>query len=281
MPMAIQFVEVDNCKIAYMERNKGADNIIFFIHGNSGSSRMWIKQFNAGILSGYRLIAVDLPGHGSSSFSANPLDDYSPTGTAILLSKTIREIAGSHPFLLVGFSYGTNVIAEMLNVGLKPNGIVLIGSSVMGEGYGMEKVFAQTDTPSILFYNETDNELIKEWFTNELILATEEDVQNLMNAYLQVSPDFKPALFKAAGEGKISDEILALKALKIPVCTIFGNEDKLININYLDNLPFRIWQNKIYKLPGGGHWVNIDKPEAIDPLISEYATEMFTISGPA
>ncbi len=277
----IQFVEIDNCKIACIEKNKNSNRLIFFIHGNSGSSRMWTKQFNAPKLSGFRLIAIDLPGHGSSSFSDNPMTYYSPTGTAILLSKAIKEIAGSHPFLLVGFSYGTNVIAEMLNFGLKPNGIVLIGSSVMGEGYGMEKVFAQTDTPSILFYNETDNEIIKEWFTNELILATEEDVQNLMNAYLQVSLDFKPALFKAAGEGKISNEILALNKLNIPVCTIFGCEDKLININYLDNLPFRVWQNQIYKLPGAGHWVNIDKPEAIDPIISEYATEMLTIASPA
>jgi pimeloyl-ACP methyl ester carboxylesterase len=274
--MTPELIEADNCKIAYIEKNKNSQRLIFFIHGNSGSSQMWMKQFDAGSLSDYRLIAIDLPGHGYSSFSDNPSEDYSPTGTAILLSKAIREIAGSHPFLLIGFSYGTNVIAEMLNAGLKPNGIVLIGSSVMGEDYGMEKVFAKTDTPSILFYNETDNEIIKEWLTSQLILATEEDVQNLMNAYLKVSPDFKPALFKSADDGKITDEILALKKLNVPVCTIFGNEDKFININYLDNLPFAVWRNKIYKLPGAGHWVNIDQPRTVDQIIAEYAMEMFT-----
>lgn len=274
------YIQIDHCKIAYIEKNKDAPFVIFFIHGNSGSSQMWIKQINADILSGYRLIAVDLPGHGSSSSSNSPLDDYSPIGTALLLSKAIRAVAGSYPFLLVGFSYGTNVIAEMLNFGLKPNGIVLIGSSVFGEGYGMEKVFVQTDTPSILFYNETDNEIVKEWLANLLNPGTEEDLQNLIDDYLKVSPHFKPALFKTAGEGKISDEILTLNVLNVPVCTIFGNEDKLINIKYLDNLPFLIWQNKIYKLPGAGHWVNIDQPEAINQIIFEYATEMFTIAGP-
>jgi pimeloyl-ACP methyl ester carboxylesterase len=277
--MTHHFIQIDNCKIAYIEKNKNSQQAIFFIHGNSGSSRIWIKQFRAEILSGYRLVAIDLPGHGYSLFSNSPSDDYSPTGTAILLSKAIREISGNHPFLLVGLSYGTNVIAEMLNFGLKPKGIVLISSCVLGEDYGMDIVFRHTDTPSIFFYNEISNKIVKEWFSNLLISAAEEDRQNLIADYLKVSPDFKPALFKTAGEGKVSDEILSLNQLNIPVCTLFGREDKLININYLDNLPFHAWQNKIYKLAGAGHYVNIDKPESTDQIISHYAKEMFTIAG--
>jgi len=85
-----------------------------------------------------------------------------------------------------------------------------------------------------------------------------------------VSPDFKPALFKSVVEGKISDEIAALQKLNIPVLTIFGAEDSVVNINYLDEFPFPIWREHIYKLSRAGHFIYIDRSEEFTRLLSEY-----------
>ena len=51
--MNSQYLEVNNCKIAYTERNKDAANTIFFIPGNSVSKKIWRKQFSSDALSAY------------------------------------------------------------------------------------------------------------------------------------------------------------------------------------------------------------------------------------
>src|SRR5215203_771890 len=107
-------VEVDGLHIYYVEKNKEGKATIFFIHGNSGSSRMWHKQVESELFQQYRLIAIDLPGHGKSSASNDPEKDYSPIGTASILFQAIKKLADNNPYILVGFSYGTNVVAEML-----------------------------------------------------------------------------------------------------------------------------------------------------------------------
>jgi pimeloyl-ACP methyl ester carboxylesterase len=267
------FVEIEDLKIHYLEKNKEAKATIFFIHGNSGSSRMWQQQLNAPLLQQYRMVAIDLPGHGKSSGSNNPEKDYSPIGTAKILSQVVNELAANKPFILVGFSYGTNVIAEMLAYGVAPSGVVMIGSCVMGENYGMEKIFIQHNSPSIFFYNETDQKNVSLFLHEQMKLADETDIQNSIEDYLNVSPDFKAALFKTAAEGKISDEIKAIQNLNIPVCIIFGKEDKMINVNYLNDLPFTVWQDMIYKISDAGHWANVDNPETVNQLIFNYAAE--------
>ena len=265
-----KFISVNGMSIAYIEKNPSASETIFFIHGNSGSSRCWHRQFESELLNNYRLIAIDLPGHGQSDWSNNPSEDYSPLGTAKCLVKVIGDLENSKPFILAGFSYGTNVVAEMLEYELKPRGIVLIANCVVGKDHGLDKIFKNTVSPSIFFYNETNKELVKDSIANSLFVATESEVENLTEDYLTVSPDFKPALFTSAGEGKISDEIVALKKLNVPVLTIFGTQDAVVNVDYLDDFPFPIWRDHIYKLSPAGHYTNIDSAEEVNRLLSEY-----------
>jgi pimeloyl-ACP methyl ester carboxylesterase len=268
-------IYIEGFRLSYLEKKVDSKKIIFFIHGNSGSSNMWKKQFDSVLFKNYNLIAIDLPGHGNSFSSDNPLDDYSPIGTANILSEAIKNIAGNNPYLLVGFSYGSNLCVEILQSDLHPNGIILVGCTVMGENYGIEKIFTQLSTPSILFYNETDEKIIGSYFQEYIPLGNEEDIKNSIDNYLRVTPEFKPALFKTAAEGKVSDEIKKLQTLNLPACVIFGEKDKLVNIDYLDKLPFPLWRNKIFKLQNAGHWVNIDQPDMFNQIVSEYINEMF------
>jgi pimeloyl-ACP methyl ester carboxylesterase len=45
----------------------GTARAILLVHGNSSSSRIWQKQLEGPLGGKYRLIAIDLPGHGRSS----------------------------------------------------------------------------------------------------------------------------------------------------------------------------------------------------------------------
>jgi len=268
-------IAIGTLRIAYIENNPGASKTIFFIHGNSCSSRMWRKQIQCELFNSYRLIAFDLPGHGKSFVSENPFDDYSPIGTAKILSSAINLLAGTNPYIVVGFSYGTNLVAEMLAHQLKPAGIILVSSCVIGKNHGLDKIFIPKEPRSIFFYNETDKKVVYESMSASLTSVNKNDIQNLVEDYLIVCPNFKSALFKSVADGKISDEILLLQSLTTQIPLIFGKDDDLVNIHYLDDNPFNLWRDQVYKLPGASHWVNIDMPEIFNQIVAEYAQQVF------
>lgn len=268
-------IAIDGITISYIEKSSSSDKIIFFIHGNSSSASTWQKQLQDLSFENYDLIAIDLPGHGNSSFSKNPDKDYSPIGTADLISKVIKTLSGNRQYLLVGFSYGSNVVAEMISMDIKPAGIAFIGGCVLGNGYRMDTVFKISTQPSILTYNEGDKNVVEKFINQQFANDREQEIRRTISEYLSVDQNFKPALFKGAAEGKMSDEIEALKAINIPVLAIYGENDQMINNNYLDNSPFPLWNKTIYKIPETGHWAYLEKPKEINEIIAKYAVEIF------
>jgi len=111
------------------------------------------------------------------------------------------------------------------------------------------------------------SEILKSGNEEEINLHTED--------FFLAKPPFRSALIQSVIQGKLSDEITLLKNRAIPVLLIFGKEDNLIQVNYLDEMPFAIWKNEIYKLPGAGHYLQNDQPEIFNQLLAEYLEERF------
>lgn len=77
------------------------------LHGNSGSSQDFYKQFKS-LSNQYRVIAFDLPGHGKSSCVANDENKekiYSFPGYAQVIAKAIKAF-GLNDIFVLGFSLG-------------------------------------------------------------------------------------------------------------------------------------------------------------------------------
>jgi len=81
---------------------------ILFVHGNSCSSDFWDPQLNdRDLQKDFSMIAIDLPGHGSSSRSP----DYSLKFLSDTLVLIIQKLS-LDSYILSGLSYGTALIAE-------------------------------------------------------------------------------------------------------------------------------------------------------------------------
>jgi pimeloyl-ACP methyl ester carboxylesterase len=272
--MKQKFLEVDDFSIAYLENCPDAQQAIFFIHGNSGSSATWQKQIDDPLFSKYRRIALDLPGHGDSSKSRNPETDYVPINTAKIVAKSISLLSNAVPFILVGISYGTNIIAEMIELGINPCGIILMGLCCLGKDFGMDEVFKQMDTPNIYAYNESNRNKIERFIRG--FVEAPENTNLLVDDYLKTDEHFKPVLMTAASKGKLSDEIDALEKSGIPVCVVNGALDKMFYPDYIRRSNLLFWKNDITILENAGHFVHLDKPAEVNRIISNYAKEVFT-----
>ncbi|MCO5240922.1 MAG: alpha/beta hydrolase [Chitinophagaceae bacterium] len=63
--METKFIEAGGIQVGYMEKNREQEQLVFFIHGNSGSKRTWIKQFKDPLFDPFHLVAFDIPGCGN------------------------------------------------------------------------------------------------------------------------------------------------------------------------------------------------------------------------
>jgi pimeloyl-ACP methyl ester carboxylesterase len=275
--MEHKYIAVEGLNLAHIEKNPEAAQTIFFIHGNSGSSLTWSKQLESVLLSDFRLIAFDLPGHGFSDDSPNPDLDYSPIRLGQIMADAVSRLAVRQPYILIGFSLGTNIIGEMLYRNLTPAGIVLVSSCVINTVSDLQTVFLPNENANNFFSDSVSAENLAKLARDCFYLPDTNEMEKFKTDFQKTKVPFRSTLMKKAGEGAVNDEIELLEKIGLSILTIFGNEDKIVNVDYLDTIPLVIWQNAIYKLPQAGHFVHIDQAEKVNQLISDYVAEMFTI----
>lgn len=272
--MKTNVIKFENLQVAIAEANSTAKNAIFFIHGNSSSANAWTAQLNDPLFSDYHLGALDLPGHGKTSASSDPEEDYSIPGMAKIMADSIIKLNLTKPYILVGFSLGANVVSEMLPY-LKPAGIVLVSSSVIGGEYTLQQALQEGVDGAVFFADGADNESISKAMRKAFFHDHKNISEILISDYKATKPGFRPTMLKTFLDGKINDEIKLLREAKIPVLVVFGKNEELANPDYLDDLPFETWQNKVFKLPGAGHYVQLDQPGKFNSLLVEYVQDRF------
>ncbi len=134
-------------KIAYLEKNSHAQNVILLIHGNSASKEFFENFMDQKELDSFRLIAVDLPGHGQSDPFPSSIEDaiinngdllfkspqnfYTFSGYANVLNIFLKILKiSSENVSLFGWSLGGHIAIEMVEKEPNLNLAILSGSPI-------------------------------------------------------------------------------------------------------------------------------------------------------
>lgn len=126
------FVESPDRRIAYYDTDPLAQlPAVVFIHGLGGGSVAWSGLLDS--LSEYRVVRVDLLGHGGSSAPAD--FDYSMAAQAECISRLLDTL-DLESYVVVGASYGGGVAAELARIESRRrirqlDGMVLIGAAAL------------------------------------------------------------------------------------------------------------------------------------------------------
>jgi pimeloyl-ACP methyl ester carboxylesterase len=269
-----KYIRIDNSNLAYIEKNSQEADTLFFIHGNSGSSRLWYKLFDGKLLDHYRLIALDLPGHGHSD-AINDEADINLLHIASLLSKAVNALAAGTRYVLIGFSLGANLVAEMLPLSPAPLGVVLVSPTVIGDNIAFHHTLKEGANPAILFTDEPSPAELTHFMQEILEGGTQADVSVCLEDFNAVEKPFRSMILKTAMAGKVSDELHNLSVYGRPTLVVFGKYDKIINPNYLDQAALPHWDNTICKLDPAGHYVMLNQPDALAELLLPYCRNAF------
>ena len=268
-------ITANNLQIAYYIHNPEQNNIIFFIHGNSCSSGNWRKQVESSLLENYRLITIDLPNHGNSD-AIKADGDFSLPAIAKIIGTAISKLAADKPFIISSVSLGTNIVTEMLNDLIQPKGLLMAGPCIVGNGFEMDKmVLSGADVTAVFAENLPENIVYQ--YAGETSVSTDpKDKELFLADYYVVKGNFRSSLYASIAAGVYSDQIALLRKMNVPVCIVFGKEEKVVNTDYLNEASFNIWNKTIYKIPGASHLVNIDAPKEFNELLAAFAKDIFT-----
>ena len=95
-------------KLSYFD-NKKSGPIILFIHGTASAHEVWEKQYSSLSASHFRIIGIDLRGHGSST---NPGGICTIEDHINDLKETLDHINIKEPITIIGHSFGAILAAK-------------------------------------------------------------------------------------------------------------------------------------------------------------------------
>ena len=247
---------------------------ILFLHGWSQSWLSWLKQMeDAALASRFRLLAMDLRGHGMSGRTAEDAafmenrpwaDDVQAILSALDVSRAV----------LVGWSYGGSVVLDHLSTwGTKRvSGIVLVAPAVLfskadyGRWYGPgllknavgarsadlgENIAAMRGLLHACIVRPVD----PEWFETQLA------------ASMVVPPRVRGAMTR-----KRLDYETLLRRIDIPVMLVHGLEDRVVLPAVSRTLAGWIPRVRMELRRGVGHCPFAEEPERFNAALTDFVT---------
>ena len=208
-----QAIDFNGISIATKISGSG-ENTIIFLHGSCMDSDTWLPQLeNEELNSKYQLIAFDLPGHGRSGWYRNDTIGYRPKKMALLI-EAILEKYNIQRFLLVGLSYGTNIIGEICTPLRNCAGIMLESPCIVNDSFPAAEIL--TPGPNghvIVAADPTDQELYDYTFLH----AKRKGIgERFIKSYRSTDPAFREELGKTMVEADLSDELENIKNWNLP-----------------------------------------------------------------
>lgn len=243
---------------------------VLLIHGNSSCLEVFRHQIDGPLARQTRLIAFDLPGHGRSSDAIDPARTYTLPGFADV-SREVLSLLAIHEVAVLGWSLGGHIALEMMQGFSGAKALVLVGTPPVGRD-----TFAVGFRPSPHFqlasqaiWSDADAESFGRAIFGEAFSP------DLKTALVRADGRARRTLFEARRAGVSTDQRKLVESLTMPIAVLNGAEDPVINLDYLDSIPFNnLWRRQCQRIDGAGHAPFLQKPVVFNDILSEYLAEL-------
>jgi len=271
MTVTDRTISTSHADIAISETS-GSGLPVLMLHGNSSCKEVFSKQLNSEVGDRFRLIAMDLPGHGASSRPVNPESTYSWPGYAAAAAELLENI-GVFNAAVFGWSLGGQIGIEMLEcypgiVGLMING----APPVRPEMESMQQGFLAS--PALMLAGQevwTEDEF--QVFSNTVFGELEEP--ELRNAGRRTHGAARRFLLESLMAGRASDQRALVERSKVPIAVVNGANDPIVNLDYVGSLNYgNLWDKHCFVMRGVAHVPFLEVPEVFNPLFSRFMDDM-------
>lgn len=255
-----------------LKRSGDSGPAVVFVHGNSCSSRCFARQLEGALAARFRLVAIDLAGHGDSLPSPTPDATYSVPGHADALAAVARE-ANLGGAVWVGWSLGGHVVLEAVPQLPQPAGVLIFGTAPVGSAADVASGFQPNPALAVAFKAD----------------ATDEEIAALAAAFVRpgttppafFAEDFRrtdkrarSALAASVARNELRNELAIIAEMKRPLAIVHGKEEAVTNRSYLDTLRApTLWRGAVQELSEAGHAAQWEAADRFDALLRAFAED--------
>jgi len=260
--------------------DQGAGRPVIMIHGASGNVRDFTFDLTDPISKKYRAIAMDRPGFGYSTRSAEP-EAWRPAAQAAQLRAAAKEMGAEKP-ILVGHSWGASVaLAWALDAPDEVSGVVAASGAMMPWG-------TMANIANSLGFNE----LIVGYYSRAMTKRAETGgIENFIKRAFRPQTPPPGYVDYIGGELAVRDNTVAANGadlantqtalrelsaryrdLKVPLEVMHGDRDWLLGFDqHAGGIARAVPNARVSRLPGVGHMAHHARPDVLTEAIERIA----------
>lgn len=262
---------IGSYQITYWDTETG-DDAILMVHGNSLSSQIFYKQFTDMGLRKFRLIALDLPGHGESekiSIERYTLDEY-----GFIISEFIKQL-GIKQCVVLGLSLGGHSAMYALPFCPEIRGIALCGAPPLESIDQMMEAYFPIPEVQSLFQASISREQRSAIVQISASHASSEAQQLIEDDIKRTDPMAREGLMESLQKNGLINEIKAIDNAHIPVLVLQGAEEIMVSVSFLNKSPIpKLWRGEIQIIPKASHSCSLENADAFNQFLLEFTIEM-------
>lgn len=255
-PQSIFVTLPDGTTVHLRDQGNPDGPVLVLLHGFAASLHSW-EPWVAVLADEYRLISIDLPGHGITG--STPAADYSRQSMSDFLHSVVNW-RNLDRFILVGHSMGGGVALNYtLDHPQKIAGLVLIGASGLQEDSGDTSpgLFSLENHPILarLMRYITPRDSIRQTMIDSYGLESHV-TEALVDRYhdLLLHGDNRAAMIKRLLQKPTDAQMdRRLPEINVPVLLLWGSADRLVELKYAKRMRSLMTTSELIIYQGLGH----------------------------
>lgn len=251
-------------KVAFVEKGKGKPVVL--LHAFPLTGKMWQPQIETLLAANCRVILPDFRGFGENHNFAdiNTMEDLANDIVELLNSLKIEKA------IFGGLSMGGYVLFNLYRLFPQKFGAVVFADTNCGADTE-EKREARFDLIEKI-EKEGVAALIENMLPN---LISDHTKQNNPELVKKLEADFsgvnpQGAIAALRGMAAREDCCDPAEKISVPTVLIFGENDKITNLEIAAQMHSKIQNSKLIKIKNAGHYSNLEQPEQFNFALREF-----------